>query len=94
MHAVDLIKQFVLLMRFFCFMAIVYLTLHKIVATLSRKPDGRLLWFFDSLTASLTAPVQKFSNPDASNKQVLSYAIVFYAVVWLLLIFAGRYWLK
>jgi len=72
-------------------MAVFYLALHKLVARLSRKPDSKLLWFFAVLTAPLTLPVKRYSSPDASADQIVSYALVFYVVIWLLLIFAGRY---
>lgn len=75
-------------------MAVFYLALHKIVARLSRKADSKLLWFFGVLTAPLTMPVKRYSSPDASDGQIVSYALIFYVLVWLLLIFAGRYWVK
>lgn len=75
-------------------MAVFYLALHKLVARLSRKPDNKLLWFFGVLTAPLTMPVKRYSSPDATEGQIVSYALIFYLLVWLLLIFAGRYWLK
>lgn len=75
-------------------MAVFYLALHKLVARLSRKPDSKLLWFFGVLTAPLTMPVKRYSSPDATEGQIVSYALIFYLLVWLLLIFAGRYWLK
>jgi len=88
---IDPVAQIVFLLRFFCFMAVFYLALHKLVARLSRKPDSKLLWFFAVLTAPLTLPVKRYSSPDASADQIVSYALVFYVVIWLLLIFAGRY---
>jgi len=75
-------------------MAVFYLALHKIVARVSRKPDSKLLWFFEVLTAPLTWPVKRFSNPDATDKQIISYALIFYTLLWMLLMFAGRYWPK
>ena len=90
----DPIAPIILLLRFLCFMAVFYLALHKIVARLSRKPNSKLLWFFGVLTAPLTMPVRRYSSPDASNDQIISYALVFYGLLWLVLIFAGRYWAK
>lgn len=75
-------------------MAVFYLTLHKIVARVSRKPDSKLLWFFGVLTAPLTMPVKRYSSPDATNDQIISYALIFYSVLWMLVIFADRYWAK
>lgn len=93
-HLIDPIAQFVLLLRFFCFMAVFYLALHKIVARLSRKPDSKLLWFFGVLTAPLTLPVKRYSSPDATDDQIVSYSLIFYGLLWMVLIFAGRYWVK
>jgi len=87
------LTQIVVLLRFLCFMAVFYLALHKIVACLIRKPDSKLLWFFGMLTEPLTIPVKKYSSPDATDSEIVSYALIFYALVWLLLIFAGRYWI-
>ena len=91
---IEPLAQFLLLLRFFCFMAVFYLALHKIVARLSRKPNSKLLWFFGVLTAPLTIPVKRYSSPDATDGQIVSYALIFYVLVWLLLIFAGRYWVR
>ena len=75
-------------------MAVFYLALQKIVARLTRKPDSKLLWFFGVLTAPLTIPVKRYSSPDATDDQIVTYALIFYVLVWLLLIFAGRYWVR
>ena len=75
-------------------MAIFYLALHKIVARMSRKPDSKLLWFFGVVTAPLILPVKKWSSPDATESQIISYALLFYLLVWLLLVFAARYWVR
>ena len=75
-------------------MAVFYLALHKIVARLSRKPGSKLLWFFGVLTTPLTTPVKKYSSPDATHDQIVSYALIFYGLLWLALIFAGRYWVN
>jgi len=93
-HLIDPIAQILLLLRFFCFMAVFYLALHKIVARLSRKPDSKLLWFFGVLTAPLTLPVKRYSSPDATDDQIVSYSLIFYGLLWMVLIFAGRYWVK
>jgi hypothetical protein len=91
---IDPIAQIVLLLRFFCFMAVFYLALHKLVARLSRKPDSKLLWFFGVLTAPLTLPVKRYSSPEATDDQIVSYSLIFYGLLWMVLIFAGRYWVK
>ena len=89
---IDPIGQIIFLLRFFCFMAVFYLALHKLVVHLSRKPDSKLRWFFSVVTAPLTLPVKKWLNPDAPDDRIMSAALFFYGLLWLLLIFAGRFW--
>ncbi len=91
---IDRLAKIVLLLRLLCAMAVFYLALHKIVTRLSRKPESKLLWFLGVLTAPLTLPVEKYSRPDASKDQVASYALFFYAILWFLVEFANRYWIK
>lgn len=71
-------------------MAVFYLALHYLVARLSRKPDGKVLWFFAVLTAPLTRPVRAWTINDASNHQLLSKSLLFYLCVWLGLIALSR----
>lgn len=86
----DPLAQLLYLGRFFCFLAIFYLGLHKIVTHLSRKPNNKLLWFFSVLTAPLIRPVRAFTMPGASDHQLLSRALLFYGFLWLCLVAAGR----
>jgi hypothetical protein len=90
LHVIDLLSQILLVARFFCFMALFYLTLHKIVARLSRKPNSRLLWFFGVLTAPLMRPVRGWIMPGASEDRLLSRALLFYGALWLGLAVIGR----
>jgi hypothetical protein len=71
-------------------MAVFYLGLHKIVARLSQKPDSKLLWFFSVLTAPLIRPVRAWVMPGTSEDQLLSRALLFYALLWLLFVVIGR----
>lgn len=71
-------------------MAVFYLGLHKIVARLSQKPNSRLLWFFSVLTAPLIRPVRAWVMPGTSEDQLLSRALLFYALLWLLFVVIGR----
>ena len=71
-------------------MAVFYLALHKIVARLSQKPNSKLLWFFSVLTAPLIRPVRAWVMPDASDDQLLSRALLFYTLLWLVFIVIGR----
>lgn len=71
-------------------MAVFYLALHKIVARLSQKPNSKLLWFFSVLTAPLIRPVRAWVMPGTSEDQLLSRALLFYALLWLLFVVIGR----
>jgi hypothetical protein len=86
----DPVAQLLYLARFFCFLAVFYLALHKIVAHLSRKPSSKLLWFFSVLTAPLMRPVRAFTMPGASDERLLSRALLFYGFLWLCMVAAGR----
>lgn len=86
----DPLYQILLLARFFCFLAVVYLVLHKIVCRLSKKPDSKLLWFFSVLTAPLLRPVRAWTMPEITDAQLLSRSLIFYTLLWLLLIALGR----
>jgi hypothetical protein len=87
---IDLLWQILFLARFLCFMAIVYLALHKLVFRLSQKPNSKLLWFFAVLTTPLTRPVRAWIMPGASDDQLLSRSLLFYGFLWLCLILIGR----
>ena len=90
MDVTDPIFQILVLARFLCFMAVVYLALHKIVFRLSKKPKSKLLWFFSVVTAPLTRPVRAWTMPGTSDEQLLSKSLVFYGFLWLCLIALGR----
>jgi len=71
-------------------MAVVYLALHKIVASRSRKPGSKLLWFFTVLTSPLTRPVSAWIAPGATGDRLLTAALLSYGVLWLLFVIADR----
>jgi hypothetical protein len=87
----DPVYQILFLARFLCFLAVVYLTLHKIARRVSRKPDSKLLWFFSVLTAPLLRPVRAWTTPGTTEAQLLSRSLIFYLLLWLLLIAAGKW---
>jgi hypothetical protein len=75
------------LLRFLCFVAVVYLALHWTVRRLSVKPDSKLLWFFSVVTSPLTAPIKARMKPATTDDSILSVSLLFYGVLWLLLVF-------
>ena len=65
----ETLPRFLLLLRFLCFVAVVYLILHVLFARLISKPDSKVLWFFSTLTMPLTWPIrgcyqQKHPTPN------------------------------
>jgi hypothetical protein len=87
---IDPISQVIYVTRFLCYMAVIYLALHKLVARLSTRPNSKLLWFFSVLTAPLTRPVRLWFMPGASDDRLLSGALFFYALLWLCLVLLDR----
>ena len=87
---IDPAAQIILLVRFLCFMAVVYLALHKIVAHYSRKPDSKLLWFFGVVTAPLTRPVRRWLAPGAPESKIISAALLFYFLLWLVIVMLAK----
>jgi hypothetical protein len=87
---IDPVSQIFLVGRFLCFLAVFYLTLHNIVARLSRKPNSKLLWFFETLTAPLTQPVRIWLMPAAPKDRLLTGTLFFYGSLWLLLVILER----
>ena len=79
------------LLRFLCFVAVVYLALHWTVRRLGAKPNGKLLWFFSVVTSPLTRPLKKWMAPSAAEDRLISYALCFYGLLWLFIVFVERF---
>jgi uncharacterized membrane protein len=73
------------LLRFLCFMFLVYLGLHIIVARLISRPDSKVLWFFSILTSPLTRPLQRWIDPDRPEPQRRLVALMVYGALWILI---------
>ena len=73
-------------------MAVIYLALHGLVARFSRKPESKLLWFFSVVTAPLTRPVKMWIAPGRADDRLISVALLFYGLLWLLVRFVERLW--
>lgn len=82
----DGILRIVTLLRFLCFIALVYLSLHVIFSRLILKPDSKVLWFFSILTLPLTRPIQKWIDPSASDARLRRIAMVIYGLVWAVMV--------
>ena len=73
------------LLRFLCFMSLVYLGLHSIFAWLISRPDSKVLWFFSVLTSPLTWPLQMWIAPNTPEPQRRRVALMVYGVLWALI---------
>jgi hypothetical protein len=81
----------IFLLRFLCFMAVIYLALHALVVRTVSKPDSKLLWFFSVVTDPLVRPVRSWVSRDSSASHIVLVALVVYSVLWILLIVAGNF---
>ncbi|MGB7946945.1 MAG: hypothetical protein WCH75_04600 [Candidatus Binatia bacterium] len=75
-----------LLIRFLCFVAIVYLSLHVMFTRLISRPDSKVLWFFSIITSPLTWPVRVWLFPQASESQIRFAALFVYGLLWVLVV--------
>lgn len=82
------LPRFLLLLRFLCFVAVVYLALHVLFARLISKPDSKVLWFFSIVTMPLTRPIRVWLTSEASDSRVRFAALVFYCVLWVIILVA------
>lgn len=78
--------RLLVLARFICFVALVYLALHALFSRLISKPDSKILWFFSILTLPLTRPVQRWLAADADESRLRSAALFFYGALWLVVV--------
>jgi hypothetical protein len=78
--------QLLVLVRFLCFVAVVYLGLHIVFSRLISRPDSKVLWFFSVITAPLTWPVRVWITPHASEPHLRFTALIVYSLLWALAI--------
>jgi hypothetical protein len=80
--------QLLVLIRFLCFMAVVYLGLHIVFSRLISRSDSKILWFFSVITLPLTRPVRAWFVPGTSESRLRFVTLVFYVVLWMLILVA------
>jgi hypothetical protein len=73
------------LLRFLCFMCLIYLGLHSILARLISRPDSKVLWFFSVLTSPLIRPLQRWIAPHRPESHRRLVALIVYGVLWMLI---------
>jgi hypothetical protein len=82
--------QLLVLVRFLCFVAVVYLGLHIVFSRLISRSDSKILWFFSVITLPLTRPVRAWFAPGTPESSLRFIALVFYVVLWVLLLVATK----
>jgi hypothetical protein len=65
------------------FMAWIYLLLHILFASLIRRPDSPVLWFFGILTGPLTRPVRSVLPTGTTEPRVRTISLVVYLLLWI-----------
>jgi len=80
------ILRLLVLLRFVCFVALVYLTLHVIFSRLISKPDSKILWFFSILTMPLTWPIRVWLTSEVSDARLRYVALVVYGLLWVIIL--------
>jgi hypothetical protein len=80
--------QLLVLVRFLCFVAVIYLGLHIFFSRLISRSDSKILWFFSVITLPLTTPVRALFVPGTPESRLRFVALVFYVVLWVLLLVA------
>lgn len=78
--------QLLVLLRFLCFVAVIYLGLHIFFARLISKADSKVLWFFSVLTRPLIWPVRTWITPNASEPRLRLTALVLYGLLWVIVV--------
>lgn len=78
--------RLLVLVRFLCFVALVYLSLHIIFARLISRPESKVLWFFSIITSPLTWPVRTWLAPSASESRLRLAALFVYGLLWVVVV--------
>jgi hypothetical protein len=78
--------QLLVLLRFLCFVAVIYLGLHIVFSRLISKADSKVLWFFSVLTLPLIWPVRTWIAPNASERRLRLTALVLYSLIWVIVL--------
>lgn len=79
----ELIHRLLVLLWFLSYTAAVYLALHIVVARVSSRPDGRVLWFFSVVTGPLTRPVRAVLPAGTPEPRVRLVTLVVLVVLWI-----------
>lgn len=82
--------RILVLFRLIAFIGVLYMALHILVARLSRKPESRLLWFFEVLTSPLTRTVARVAPAGTSPARLRWLAFGACVLVWVAAIAADR----
>lgn len=75
--------RLILLISFVAYMAALYVSLHIVVAWLSKSPGNRMLWFFSVLTAPLLRPLRAVLPAQATEAQLRYVTLAACLALWL-----------
>jgi hypothetical protein len=78
--------QLLVLLRFLCFVAVIYLGLHIIFSRLISRADSKVLWFFSVITSPLTWPVRTWIAPNVDEPRLRLTALVVYGLLWMIVL--------
>jgi len=78
--------KLLVLVRFLCFVAVIYLGLHIIFSRLISRADSKVLWFFSVITSPLTWPVRTWIAPNVDEHKLRLTALVVYGLLWLIVV--------
>jgi len=82
--------RILVLFRLIAFIGVLYMGLHILVARLSRRPESRLLWFFEVLTGPLTRTVARVAPAGTSPARLRWLAFGACVLLWVAAIVADR----
>jgi hypothetical protein len=80
--------RLLVVVRFLCFVAVVYLGLHIVFSRLISRSDSKILWFFSIITSPLTWPVRVWLAPGTPESRLRFAALFLYVLLWALLLLA------
>lgn len=82
--------QLLVVVRFLCFVAVIYLGLHVVFSRLISRSDSKILWFFSVITLPLTRPMRGWFAPGTPESRLRFVALIFYVGLWVLLLVATK----
>ncbi len=86
----EFVFKLLTLLRLLAFMLFVYLGFGLLVERYSRKPNSQLKAFARTVCSPVTRPVGRLLAPGADHPRVLRVSMLVVAVIWAIVVIAGR----